>query len=62
MAQTKSANFFFFQIKSSEKQKCVNKLFLSKYKILKAWNKESQKFAILSPGIIFTEKLFFYGS
>ena len=35
MAQKKSANFFFLKIKSSEKQKCVNKLFRSKSKILK---------------------------
>ena len=33
-----SRTFFSFKIKSSEKQKCVNKLFLSKSKILKRLN------------------------
>ena len=36
--QKKSANLFSLKIKNSEKQKCVNKLFLSKSKILKRLN------------------------
>ena len=36
--QKKSANFFSLKIKSLEKQKCVNKLFLSKSKIFKRLN------------------------
>ena len=51
-------------------QKCENKLFLSKSKILKrlALRIEDdlqnckRKFAIFSSGLIFTEKLFFNGS
>jgi len=38
MAQKKSANLFSLKIKSSEKQKCLSKLFLLKYKILKRLN------------------------
>ena len=39
MAQKKNPRTFFpLKIKSSEKQKCVNKLFLSKSKILKRFN------------------------
>jgi len=34
----KTANLFSLKIKNSEKQKCVNKLFLSKSKILKRMN------------------------
>ena len=38
MAQKKICEPFSLKIKSSEKQKCVNKLFLSKFKILKRLN------------------------
>ena len=38
MAQKKFAKLFSFKMKSSEKQKCVNNLFLSKSKILKRLN------------------------
>jgi len=38
MAQKKSANLFSLKIKNSEKQKCVNKLLLSKSIIFKRFN------------------------
>ena len=68
MARKKNPRTFFpLKIKSSEKQKCVKKLFLSKSKILKRlnhrisenWKIVIRKLAIFSSGIIFTEKLFF---
>jgi len=40
MAQKKIRNLFSLKIKSSEKQKCVNELFISKSKIFQRLNKK----------------------
>ena len=64
--QKNPRTFFSLKIKSSEKQKCVNKLFLLKSKILKRLNHRIlenlqiviRKFAFFSSGIIFTDIFF----
>jgi len=66
----KSANLFYLKIKSSEKQKCVYKLFLSKSKILLRLNQRIteysqlviRKFAVFSSGLIIKEMLFKFSS
>ena len=62
----KSANLFSLKIKSSEKQKCVNKLFLSKSDLLKRLNhrisENLQKIRNFQFWYNFTENVFFNGS